>query len=462
MNHRSVATSKVLRIVKMNTHTPTDARRLNAISVKKLFGVFEHRIELNEERITIIHGPNGFGKTAVLRLVAGFFERHYSMLRNVPFESVSFELSDLPTICVTQIPSKQNGVKTKPGLQIQCGEHSWEWRHRSSPGIELPRHFLEEQIPGLHRVEEDVWFDNQSGEQLDTAEVLDRFAEYLPVKHQPDKTPEWLQEIQNSVHVYFIRANRLESPTIPDQLRTPRRRPFPSAPAVATYANELSQRIQRVQTEYAKLSQTLDRSFPLRIMSLNVGNTLLLEDVKQRLAALDQQRKDLNDAGLLEQMSQEGFEQLPEPDESQLGVLTVYIDDVTQKLGVFRDLRERIELFRELLNARFLYKQVRIDRRQGLVFQTDAGQELLPTSLSTGEQHEVVILYQLLFLTQPDSLVLIDEPEISLHVAWQKPFLNDMARIAQLSKVNFLIATHSPQIISNRWDLTVELKGPQT
>ena len=73
----------------------------------------------------------------------------------------------------------------------------------------------------------------------------------------------------------------------------------------------------------------------------------------------------------------------------------------------------------------------------------------------------MVILNQLLFLTQPNSLVLIDEPEISLHVAWQKPFLTDLLRIAELSKVDFLIATHSPQIIGSRWDLTVELKGPQ-
>ena len=196
-------------------------------------------------------------------------------------------------------------------------------------------------------------------------------------------------------------------------------------------------------------------------MAANQSSSSTLEHVKQQLASLDQQRKDLNNAGLLEQLPKEGIDQLPEPNESQLGVLTVYIDDVTQKLGVFRDLRERIELFRELLNRRFHYKQVRIDKRQGLVFQTAAGQVLPPTALSTGEQHEVVILYQLLFIAQPNSLVLIDEPEISLHVAWQKPFLKDLARIAELSKVDFLIATHSPQIISNRWDLTVELKGPQ-
>ncbi len=445
----------------MNQNRIHHPRRLRVISVMRLFGVFDHRIELNEERITIVHGPNGFGKTAILRLVAGFFERRYSMLRSVPFESLNFELDDGTSICVTQV-SEENRKVVKPELLVESVDHSWKWRYRTQPGIEIPRHFVDEQIPWLHRIDDDVWFDNQSGEQLDTSEVIDRYAEYLPIKHLPDKTPAWLQEIQNSVNVYFIRANRLETPAAPDQfLRSGRRRPFLSAPAVANYANELSQRIQRVQTEYANLAQSLDRSFPVRIMSQNGRESLSLEDVKKRLAALDQQRKDLNSVGLLEQTSQE-VEHLPEPDESQLGVLTVYITDVTQKLDVFRDLRERIELFRELLNDRFLYKQVRIDKRQGLVFQTDSGQELPPTSLSTGEQHEVVILYQLLFLTQPDSLVLIDEPEISLHVAWQKPFLKDIARIASVTKVDFLIATHSPQIIGNRWDLTVELKGPRT
>jgi predicted ATP-binding protein involved in virulence len=70
-------------------------------------------------------------------------------------------------------------------------------------------------------------------------------------------------------------------------------------------------------------------------------------------------------------------------------------------------------------------------------------------------------LYELLFKVQPDTLVLIDEPEISLHIAWQQEFLNDLARITALSDFDVIIATHSPDIVSDRWDLTVELKGPE-
>jgi len=54
--------------------------------------------------------------------------------------------------------------------------------------------------------------------------------------------------------------------------------------------------------------------------------------------------------------------------------------------------------------------------------------------------------------------VLIDEPEISLHVAWQKEFLKDLKEIIAIQNMPVVIATHSPQIIDNNWDLTVDLE----
>ena len=70
--------------------------------------------------------------------------------------------------------------------------------------------------------------------------------------------------------------------------------------------------------------------------------------------------------------------------------------------------------------------------------------------LSSGEQHELVLLYDLLFNVQPGALVLIDEPEISLHVSWQKRFIEDLQRISRLVKFRSVVATHSPQI-AGKW-----------
>jgi predicted ATP-binding protein involved in virulence len=101
-----------------------------------------------------------------------------------------------------------------------------------------------------------------------------------------------------------------------------------------------------------------------------------------------------------------------------------------------------------------------ISKDKGFTFTTADGKPLSPTDLSFGEQHELVMLYQLLFKVQPNSLVLIDEPEISLHVAWQVQFLKDLQEIIKLANFDVLVATHSPDIINDRWDLTVELQGP--
>ena len=122
---------------------------------------------------------------------------------------------------------------------------------------------------------------------------------------------------------------------------------------------------------------------------------------------------------------------------------------------------EKIDLFRSVISQRFQHKQMRINKDRGFYFVTGTEQVLDASSLSSGEQHEVVLLYELLFNTRPDSLILIDEPEISLHVAWQQQFLHDMLKMTQLSKFDVLLATHSPLIIDDRWDLTVELGAAQ-
>ena len=54
-------------------------------------------------------------------------------------------------------------------------------------------------------------------------------------------------------------------------------------------------------------------------------------------------------------------------------------------------------------------------------------------------------------------MILIDEPELSLHVSWQINFIEDLERILRLRRLKVLIATHSPQIIHDRWDLVQEL-----
>ena len=69
--------------------------RIQSISVTKLFGIFNHVIPLKiEERITIIHGRNGYGKTILLKMIDGLFNHHYSIFREIPSEKFEVYFDD--------------------------------------------------------------------------------------------------------------------------------------------------------------------------------------------------------------------------------------------------------------------------------------------------------------------------------------------------------------------------------
>ena len=53
--------------------------------------------------------------------------------------------------------------------------------------------------------------------------------------------------------------------------------------------------------------------------------------------------------------------------------------------------------------------------------------------------------------------MLVDEPENSLHVAWQKMIISDLMQIAKIKKLQLIVATHSPTIVSYGSDYAVDL-----
>lgn len=69
---------------------------------------------------------------------------------------------------------------------------------------------------------------------------------------------------------------------------------------------------------------------------------------------------------------------------------------------------------------------------------------------SSGEQCLMVSTLGIASSLQNNSLVLIDEPEISLHPEWQEVYIELLMEVFKhKTGCHFIIATHSPQIISN-------------
>ncbi|MDV6569505.1 UNVERIFIED_CONTAM: AAA family ATPase [Pseudomonas aeruginosa] len=68
---------------------------------------------------------------------------------------------------------------------------------------------------------------------------------------------------------------------------------------------------------------------------------------------------------------------------------------------------------------------------------------------SSGEQCLLVMILGIAGQIRDNSLILIDEPEISLHPSWQSRFIYLIINtFTKYQKCHFIIATHSPQIVS--------------
>ena len=125
-----------------------------------------------------------------------------------------------------------------------------------------------------------------------------------------------------------------------------------------------------------------------------------------------------------------------------------------QKLIVLQDV---INDFNE-----YTGKFLKFSHDKGAIYDNN-GCDIELRQLSSGEQHMFVMFYNLLFNSK--DIVLIDEPEISLHVAWQIEYLDKLNKIAEkLSDMpdtanikQFIIATHSPFIAKNHTDALVDL-----
>ncbi|HAZ44321.1 MAG TPA: excinuclease [Cyanobacteria bacterium UBA11369] len=430
--------------------------RIQQISVSGLFGIFDHVIPLNmDERITIIHGPNGFGKTVMLRMLNGFFNSQYSVFQTIPFRNFRVEFDNRSSVEI--VKTSDPSAKTNKINDITCnfydpnsGKASFILKNSSARTDVLSQELF-------------LWIAKSLSERrqnqlegIESSELKSR------------DEPEWLENVKNNIHVRLIESQRLLNS---DSNRNSRLDSEASSmlPTVSAYADELAQLIQVKLAEYGTTAQSLDRTFPARVVKQQPSPDLTDEQLRHQLNELEETRSRLIEVGLLDKDENSDFQiQSQAIDESTKNILSVYVEDVEKKLSVFDEIASKIELLRRIINNKFAYsyKEMNFNKEKGFVFKTLYSssssnlENLSPIDLSSGEQHELVLLYELLFKVQPGSLVLIDEPELSLHVGWQVQFLKDLQEITKLADLDILMATHSPDIIQDRWDLTVELKGP--
>lgn len=217
--------------------------------------------------------------------------------------------------------------------------------------------------------------------------------------------------------------------------------------------------INEAQTSHSRITQQLDRTFPNRVLASTSTPSLEGAGIREKFNKQNTFRSRL---GQVASLDLEDALSLPDRDlnDMERRLLNLYLEDADKKLEPFVLLLRKIELLEKIVNSRLLKKSLNVTAENGLTVYRDSDGEMIDLdSLSSGEQHEIILMFDLLFSVPPGSLVLIDEPEISLHVVWQLAFIPDVQSIAAVSNFRFVVATHSPQIINDSWGRATRL-GP--
>jgi hypothetical protein len=281
-----------------------------------------------------------------------------------------------------------------------------------------------------------------------------------------EQDQEWINKIRTQFPVLYVPDQRLGSRTSV-QNRVVHLRSG-GLNTVDQYARDLRRIIADGLSSYAAKSQTLDRLFPEQVVKeMESGREVDVAAVREMLDEIGRQREALEEAGLLEREEDPAqFNSDRLADENVAPVIKVYAAQTLDKFTVLADLREKLKTFSAFLNSHYQDKFIFVRPNAGFSIASTRelpGGEievlaiLRPSELSSGEQQMLILAYEVIFRTAPNTLILIDEPELSLHVLWQSTMVEDLGAMGTFGDLSFVLATHSPTLIGDREELRVSL-----
>lgn len=428
---------------------------IKRITINGLFNTFNHEVHFNEGGIAIMIGENGLGKTTILKIIDSIFnDKELQYLFTIDFESIvlSFktytwiiqkkEENEFPVIIISS--SKQNE-----------GDYYVMKASKDNRDMLFRNRFLKKSGDGS-------WFDRRRGVTLTTEDVKKIYG-FDPSYLEHIETPEWYENAINKNHIHFIQTQRLYDFDSTKELHGEE-----IVQTVKTFSNRLVKLIKDYNTKFALNTIYLENTFPFRLikgLSNNESVNDVLKDITDKIKVLNEYRSFLHEVGLVSKPQDDSLRKLFDAlnnSPQAISIIKLYIDDSYSKLEVFNDLAQKLSTLLTIINSRFKHKALSIDKDNGLVIESKFTGDPIPIEkLSSGEQNEIVMFYGLLFNTDNKDIVLIDEPEISLHLKWQQRLIEDFQSICNSNHLSLLLATHSPDIIGSNWDLVQELKGKE-
>lgn len=140
-------------------------------------------------------------------------------------------------------------------------------------------------------------------------------------------------------------------------------------------------------------------------------------------------------------------------------ILRPYVDGFKLRLDALQSIHDKLSTFVDTINAFYKGKRVSFHLGRGLAVTSESGERLSPNVLSSGEKQLLLLLCNVLAAGGEGSIFIIDEPEISLNVKWQRKLVDALLECTRDTPTQFVLATHSLELLTQHQRNVLQLEA---
>jgi len=477
----------------MNSPQQPSPTWLKYIHVQGLHGTTNIEQNFNEG-LNILHSKNGDGKTTLLHIIANILEAELEQFLHLKFDSIQIESNTGHQLAIVTKNRSQGReisvfIDREEMQSISSDESAYEG---TSPAV---RKLIREHLGGrpvylpafrtileaLHPSTQRRYIRGFDSDDPQPSRIFQR------------ERDEERRRSRDQMSYYGRRSDGSERARIAAAKTHQCRQWFgPFTPMVRFPSlTEVEQRLVEELTSAQLSLGTIDRESFSSVFSnlIDVMTSAapeveppkmesLLTSIKDRLEKLESSRAALPDAYAKIASAVQEVSSLSGPNEHFINrVLSLYEDALSRRIKEQERAFRTINTFEESVNqflrdsgkclrleltvnadnqARTMRRHAAYVSRSNNTQYNNKDERIVLSNLSSGERHILTLLFSVTHMSQLDGTVLFDEPELSLHVDWQRLILSEMCK--QVGQRQVIACTHAPEVAAEHLDRFVPLE----
>lgn len=437
---------------------------ISNLKVNGLYGNYNYSVNFNKD-ITLLYGTNGCGKTTILNIITSIITGSIYKLFSYKFES----------IILTYIDEKENN-STNQIVLLRKDEDEIEISFRSNTSLIKKLQIPEDRRRRIDFYDE-IYFEEYSVLKrirtefnfvylaLNRATALSNSDDFYYMRHrrfyveedsivEPDRVDPEIRYVENLICKQYMNAT-----AVVNKINNEFRDSILKSALDVNIQTDLDKFLS--STSISTLKQTdvgkIKNSYMKILSDLQLVSgeerkqyAIFFEDYSSLIKGIENQLE-LKDMFAL-------FTAFNEMKKIQ-GIVDIAAEAEKQKAKVMSPIELYLNTVNDFISTSDFEKKIEINIDGIIYFTTKDSEKALSIQyLSSGERQLIVFFANLIFGVKDTTsgIFVVDEPELSLHLSWQKVFVKKALEVNK--NVQFIFATHAPEIIGNYRDKSKKLQ----